>query len=199
MQGAASPAQIAAARHQPPTSCTARPCGSAPRAAPRAAHQAGPRAGAILRGAHPADCRWVIRSGCKNTAVCPVMTRTRSASLRQTATRKLPSPPVCWWQKVCLVPCGTVGSGRPESAATHQRRETARRRKDSYRCAWLAALANQAATAGRRNWPIFFRCTSSSDTAGGVMPAMRLAWPTVSGRCWASLARTSLLSPAMSA
>ena len=28
-----------------------------------------------------------------------------------------------------------------------------------------------------------FRCTSSTEIAAGVMPEMRAAWPSVSGRC----------------
>jgi len=39
------------------------------------------------------------------------------------------------------------------------------------------------------------RCTSSSETAAGVTPGMRLAWPTVCGRTRSNFCRTSADSP----
>ena len=41
-----------------------------------------------------------------------------------------------------------------------------------------------------------FKCTSRIETAAGVTPAMRAAWPTVAGRICASFCRTSFDSPA---
>ena len=43
---------------------------------------------------------------------------------------------------------------------------------------------------------IFLRCTSRMETAAGVTPATRAAWPTVAGRICASFCRTSFESPA---
>ena len=43
----------------------------------------------------------------------------------------------------------------------------------------------------------FFRCTSRIDTAAGVTPGMRPAWPTVAGRTSASFCRTSCDRPEM--
>ena len=40
-----------------------------------------------------------------------------------------------------------------------------------------------------------FKCTINSATAAGVTPEMRLAWPTVSGRCWLSFCCTSADKP----
>ena len=37
----------------------------------------------------------------------------------------------------------------------------------------------------------FFRWTSSSEMAAGVTPEMRVACPSVCGRCWVSFWRTS--------
>ena len=41
----------------------------------------------------------------------------------------------------------------------------------------------------------FFRCTSRIDTAAGVTPGMRPAWPSVAGRAALSFWRTSCESP----
>src|SRR5262245_5473130 len=43
--------------------------------------------------------------------------------------------------------------------------------------------------------PRRFKCTSNSEIAAGVTPAMRDAWPTVSGRCCASFCCTSIERP----
>ena len=40
-----------------------------------------------------------------------------------------------------------------------------------------------------------FRCTSRSEIAAGVMPEMRAAWPSVSGRCRLSFCCTSVEKP----
>src|SRR6185369_8534027 len=51
-------------------------------------------------------------------------------------------------------------------------------------------------SAGRRSKPLkrpFFRCTSSSEIAAGVIPEIRDACPKVSGRCLSSFWRTSKL------
>ena len=42
----------------------------------------------------------------------------------------------------------------------------------------------------------FLRCTSRMDTAAGVTPGTRAAWPTVAGRSCASFWRTSFERPA---
>ena len=69
-----------------------------------------------------------------------------------------------------------------------------------------AALASVAARPCRALMPSLpasarcrsraFRCTSSSEIAAGVMPEMREAWPSVSGRCRLSFCCTSIEGPA---
>jgi len=52
--------------------------------------------------------------------------------------------------------------------------------------------AASAAVPAKPLKPPFFRWISSSETAAGVTPLIRLAWPRVSGRCRLSFCRTSI-------
>ena len=86
-------------------------------------------------------------------------------------------------------PGSNVRAGRGSRAA--RRAATARGRRRALRRRRRARPLVRRHRSSRSAGRFFFRWTSSSETAAGVTPEMRDAWPSVAGRCAASFCRTS--------